>query len=283
RGGGNPMYDRRVVRGSNFSKRNDDDGMPKWNPYFTNARSLSNTQNSEDFKQDLQISRQEFRRKLEERARARRDSRGISNLYSSYGHQGGRHYMHRTHANIQTENAYVPLDRPPETETGVQTDPWMSSRGSNAPASMRYGATPGVEKGTQVFDSELDNTNEEDMVVMSLVARTIKDALVEVSKEEEAEDERIHRLLSSKGRQRTANKESDDEEASEEREEPEGKEESPEGSVEASRSEQGSPDLKSPQPDDNEDAENDDDGDDGDDEDDERRSALSTPMNPDQY
>ncbi|XP_069193383.1 uncharacterized protein [Procambarus clarkii] len=116
RGNGNPMYDRRVVRGSNYAKRLDSDDHPKWNPYFTNARSLEQHEQMEPEMQHQHQRRQEFREKLEARARLRRDNpgAGVGSLYASHA-ASGRHYP-RSHALVQTENYYEPLERPPESE-----------------------------------------------------------------------------------------------------------------------------------------------------------------------
>ncbi|XP_069987353.1 uncharacterized protein Rsph3 [Penaeus vannamei] len=247
RGNGNPMYDRRVVRGSNYGKRSDGDELPKWNPYFANARSLTQNEHAlADSAGPMQLRRQEFRQKLEARARMRRENHGMSSLYSSNaGHYAPRSYA-RSNAVCQTENVYEPLERPPETEAGVQTDPWTES-GSPPPVIAQNPS--GVDAATQVFDTELDADDEDGAVLAALVGRTMKEAILEVALEEQAEEERISRLTSealssfkngSNGHDQFNEELGGDEEGqegtTEERSDPEGKETTPEGTDEAPRS-----------------------------------------------
>ncbi|XP_076054278.1 uncharacterized protein LOC143032906 isoform X2 [Oratosquilla oratoria] len=272
RGNGNPMYDRRVVRGSNYAKRSNDDGQPKWNPYFSNARSLTSSTNA----------------KLEARARARRENHGMASLYSSgASHYGSRvfgsHHAPRTHVHVQTTNHYEELERPPGLDAEAQTEePWsdLTEAASAAPHVSDTRVSPGVDASTQVYEDELESNGPDvtASVISALVARTLREAAVEVMKEEEAEEERINRLAqataesfkvmeersgsqakdtASSGEENDAAKKEEEEEEEEEegeeqgndaaedgensteegeREDPDGKEESPEGTVENPRS-----------------------------------------------
>ncbi|XP_071545374.1 uncharacterized protein [Panulirus ornatus] len=232
RGNGNPMYDRRVVRGSNYAKRlgSDHEG--------SDPASQSQQQ------QQHHLRRQEFREKLEARARLRRESHGVSSLYPSHG--ASHHHPHRSyprvHAQVQTENHYEPLERPPEAEAEVQTDPW-GEEGTMPPVVFQ---TPrGVDVDTQVYDTELDADDEEDVLVAALVRRTMQEAVLEVAQEEQAEEDRINRIAASscpsflKPAEKTEDVQEDrGEEGSteEERKDPDGKETSPEDTEEPARS-----------------------------------------------
>ncbi|XP_068200870.1 radial spoke head protein 3 homolog isoform X2 [Palaemon carinicauda] len=201
----------------------------------------------------MQLRRQEFRQKLEARARLRRENHGISSLYPS-GSQGYRnHGRHNVH--VQTENYYEPLERPPETESGVQTDTWTEEGGFVVP--VVEATEPGVDMMTQVYETELDAETDDDALLAALVGQTIREAVLEVAHEEQAEQARINSLAAdsissflkpeaNSAEENTEKGEEEEEEpaASEEREEPEGKEQTPD-EEEAPRTEEvTSPDLK---------------------------------------
>ncbi|KAK7026764.1 hypothetical protein SK128_012184 [Halocaridina rubra] len=73
-------------------------------------RSSSNNE-SQYLDQSQQMRRQEFRQKLEARARLRRENHGVSSLYSS--HNSGNHNYSRnftrSNVHVQTENYYEPV------------------------------------------------------------------------------------------------------------------------------------------------------------------------------
>ncbi|KAK8729615.1 hypothetical protein OTU49_008567, partial [Cherax quadricarinatus] len=190
RGNGNPMYDRRVVRGSNYAKRLSNDDLPKWNPYFTNARSLEQHEMMEPEMQHHHQRRQEFREKLEARVRHRREHPGMSSLYSSHG--GSHRSFQRSHVYVQTDNYYEPLERPPEVQTEAQTPDTWSQDVPMAPMSF---ITPrGVDAHTQVYQTELEAEDEEEVVLAALVSRTLKESVLEVLQEEQAEEDTLTRL-----------------------------------------------------------------------------------------
>lgn len=239
RGSGNPMYDRRVVRGSNYAKRMSD----------------SDTMTAE-LSHSMQLRRQEFRQKLEARARQRRENHGISSLYPS-GTQGYRSYgRHNVH--VQTENYYEPLERPPEAETGVQTDTWTEEGGFVVPVIAP--TEPGVDSTTQVYETELDAETDDDALVAVLVGQTIREAVLEVAHEEQAEQARINSLAADSissflkpeanpVEEEAAKGDEEEEEegesaAPEEREEPEGKEQTPDEEEAPRMEEVSSPDPK---------------------------------------
>ncbi|XP_050714655.1 mediator of DNA damage checkpoint protein 1-like isoform X2 [Eriocheir sinensis] len=243
RGNGNPMYDRRVVRGSNYAKRLGGEEMPKWNPYFTNARSLENINKGEP--EAYNQRRQEFREKLEARARLRRESHGMSSLYPSHTSHA-RHRAH-SHTHAQTENYYEPLERPPEAEVGIQTEGWGED-GASPP--VVFQSPPGVDVSTQLYDEESGA-----MAVAALVARTLREAAVEVLMEEKEEEERLKKMkdeLLGKGvsageeqpEENSIEAEEKEGEEGEERTDPEGKETSPLDTEEPARSPELSEDVE---------------------------------------
>ncbi|XP_042210729.1 uncharacterized protein LOC121858359 isoform X2 [Homarus americanus] len=228
RGNGNPMYDRRVVRGSNYAKRL--------------GSGHQEEQGDQPTQHHQQSRRQEFREKLEARARLRRENHGVSSLYPSHASSHGHRNYPRTHVHVQTENYYEPLERPPEIEVEVQTEPWAED-GSIPPIVFQ---TPrGVDVDTQVYDKELDAGDEHGALVAALVSRTMRDAVLEVMQEEQAEQTRINKLATASLTSFVMPVEMDDTEqdnkneddsATEEREDPDGKETSPQDTNEPARS-----------------------------------------------
>ncbi|XP_063873230.1 radial spoke head protein 3 homolog isoform X2 [Scylla paramamosain] len=224
RGNGNPMYDRRVVRGSNYAKRLGNEPEPETN-----------------------LRRQEFREKLEARARLRRESHGLSSLYPS--HAAYARPRAHTHAYVQTENYYEPLERPPEAEVGLQTEAWGED---GFPPPVMFHSPAVADMSTQVFEDELYEEDEGDVAVAALVARTLREATLEVLEEEQEEEERLSRMreallhkVASVGEDQEENsidndregeEEGQEKEEAEEREDPDGKETSPLDTQEPARS-----------------------------------------------
>ncbi|XP_059470143.1 radial spoke head protein 3 homolog B isoform X2 [Neocloeon triangulifer] len=179
---GNIMYDKRVVRGSNFTQHPTQTHQPKWNPYFGYAKLLSQPQPAERL--------EESRRRAAARRRVR-PSKAFRKL-GTPPPVDGRH-----HTNIQTDlNLEEIIERPRELEASCQTESAWERPRSPPYVPIKHG----TDQYTQVWPGELfDFENDSQPVVGGVVGRALEQALSEVLQEEEvaalrAQQRRLHEL-----------------------------------------------------------------------------------------
>ncbi|KAL7051213.1 hypothetical protein ACKWTF_004385 [Chironomus riparius] len=164
----NLMYDRRVVRGSNFASTN------------LQVAECENIRKEEEAK----------RRQILRKRQVSRNQRGVIGTPPPV--------KGRKHETIQTEKYLEELfSRPPEIEQSCQTDLFLQ----RPPTPLYVTAKIGVDASTEIVDGELfDFDNEVHTILESLIGTTLQQALTEVVHEEEIADlrEQQHKMLANR-------------------------------------------------------------------------------------
>ncbi|KAF5269178.1 hypothetical protein FQR65_LT02478 [Abscondita terminalis] len=171
----NLMFDKRIARGSNFAHPMQT--LPKWNPNFAYAKTLSNNKQGEAESAAARAA-EARRRALARRKAQKQQIRGAQLRIGSPPPVPGRR-----HEPIQTDLYLEEIfDNAPVVDTCTQTDLFLQR-----PVSPLYvPAKTGKDVGTQICPGDLfDFDMEVQPILEVLVGKTIEQGLIEVLEEEE--------------------------------------------------------------------------------------------------